>query len=237
MAFQITGTLRPDPARASTGAVIAGPPGRNGQDGSDGTPGKDGSNGAPGRDGLPGVGTIVSATAVQNIPASTVVVTTNVGYCDIADPTNAAHQGKVIGIVAQAVSMNGTATISSIGPLSQLTGTFGASDRLWIGDGSTGRLGSLVNQQPSVNTAAWLQTVGTATSTSAINILLGTARGINRGSVPAPGISQFLGILTAALDSLPALPADPSLYPSQGGLFREGDANGYRVVRLYPYST
>ena len=42
---------------------------------------------------------------------------------------------------------------------------------------------------------------------------------------------------SALRDSLPALPTDPSLYPSQGGLFREGYANGYRVVRLYPYST
>lgn len=40
-------------------------------------------------------------------------------------------------------------------------------------------------------------------------------------------------IVYRALDNLPALPADPSLYPVQGGLFRNGDNNGYTLTRLY----
>lgn len=48
--------------------------------------------------------------------------------------------------------------------------------------------------------------------------------------------SALVSLLTTALDGLPSLPADPSSYPSQGGLFRDGDANGYRLVRIFPAS-
>ena len=40
-------------------------------------------------------------------------------------------------------------------------------------------------------------------------------------------------IVYRALDNLPALPEDPSLYPAGGGLFRNGDGNGYTLTRLY----
>jgi hypothetical protein len=43
-------------------------------------------------------------------------------------------------------------------------------------------------------------------------------------------------LLLVALDSFPWLPADPANYPAQGGLFRDGDANGYRLVRIFPAS-
>ncbi|CAO4149391.1 LexA repressor [Methylorubrum aminovorans] len=36
------------------------------------------------------------------------------------------------------------------------------------------------------------------------------------------------------LDVLPLLPSDPTAYPATGGLFRDGDANGYRLIRIYP---
>ena len=48
--------------------------------------------------------------------------------------------------------------------------------------------------------------------------------------------SALVGLLTTALDGLPSLPTDPSSYPAQGGLFRDGDANGYRLVRIFPAS-
>jgi hypothetical protein len=40
-------------------------------------------------------------------------------------------------------------------------------------------------------------------------------------------------IIYRALDNLPALPEDPSLYPASGGLFKNGDATGYTLTRLY----
>lgn len=40
-------------------------------------------------------------------------------------------------------------------------------------------------------------------------------------------------IVYRALDNLPALPEDPSLYPASGGLFKNGDATGYTLTRLY----
>ena len=42
--------------------------------------------------------------------------------------------------------------------------------------------------------------------------------------------------LIALFDALPQLPTDPTQYPTAGGLFRDGDANGYRLVRLYSAS-
>lgn len=38
----------------------------------------------------------------------------------------------------------------------------------------------------------------------------------------------------AFLDTFPAMPADPANYPAAGGVFRDGDSNGYRLVRLNP---
>jgi hypothetical protein len=40
-------------------------------------------------------------------------------------------------------------------------------------------------------------------------------------------------IVYRALDNLPALPQDPSLYPASGGLFKNGDSTGYTLTRLY----
>lgn len=40
-------------------------------------------------------------------------------------------------------------------------------------------------------------------------------------------------IVYRALDGLPSLPEDPSLYPASGGLFKNGDQSGYTLTRLY----
>lgn len=40
-------------------------------------------------------------------------------------------------------------------------------------------------------------------------------------------------IIVRAMDALPMLPADPSLYPAGGGLFKNGDATGYSLTRIY----
>lgn len=53
---------------------------------------------------------------------------------------------------------------------------------------------------------------------------------------PGPPGTVSLGSLTQLLDGLPALPVDPANYPTGGGLFRDGDANGYRLVRILPAS-
>lgn len=49
-------------------------------------------------------------------------------------------------------------------------------------------------------------------------------------------LDKTAAALMLLLDALPTLPADPSAYPAQGGLFRDGDANGYRLVRIFPAS-
>lgn len=40
----------------------------------------------------------------------------------------------------------------------------------------------------------------------------------------------------ALFDTLSVLPSDPTAYPAGGGLFRDGDANGYHLVRILPAS-
>lgn len=45
--------------------------------------------------------------------------------------------------------------------------------------------------------------------------------------------AQLKNLVFRALDTLPALPNDPSLYPVGGGLFRNGDSNGYTLTRLF----
>jgi hypothetical protein len=45
--------------------------------------------------------------------------------------------------------------------------------------------------------------------------------------------AQIKNLVYRALDNLPALPDDPSLYPAGGGLFRNGDQYGYTLTRMY----
>jgi hypothetical protein len=49
-------------------------------------------------------------------------------------------------------------------------------------------------------------------------------------------LNDLTGILITLFDALQVLPSDPSAYPAAGGLFRDGDANGYRLVRILPAS-
>jgi hypothetical protein len=49
-------------------------------------------------------------------------------------------------------------------------------------------------------------------------------------------LDNSIAALSPLFDSLPMLPASPANYPTQGGWFRDGDANGYRLVRIYPAS-
>lgn len=48
-------------------------------------------------------------------------------------------------------------------------------------------------------------------------------------------LDNTIAALLVLLDTLPVLPADLSTIPN-GGLFRDGDANGYRLVRIFPAS-
>ncbi len=63
----------------------------------------------------------------------------------------------------------------------------------------------------------------------------GLIRSIAGVSQPNLTAADLVAILTAVFDALPPLPADLGAAPA-GGLFRDGDANGYRLVRLYPAS-
>lgn len=67
---------------------------------------------------------------------------------------------------------------------------------------------------------------------------IGTVADLLAGLLPVvpdlPAVTASQAALIAILDSLPALPADPANYPSAGGLFRNGDATGYGLTRLYP---
>jgi hypothetical protein len=45
--------------------------------------------------------------------------------------------------------------------------------------------------------------------------------------------SDLQRIIFRALDNLPMLPDDPAFYPAKGGLFKNGDNNGYTLTRLY----
>jgi len=231
--------------------VLGGPAGLPGSPGADSTvPGPPGAvSTVPGPPGQPGAGTTATRIATTNIAPSTYVVDQPNGMCAVADPTNPAHRGKLLGLVVSGAGAGLSATIQSIGPISGVSGNFNPSDALYIGDGTTGRVGSIVNVPPS---AGWRQNVGTATTTSLINALPGQARLINTGSALVLSGGSFatvsdlgsafvtatpttvLAALLSVLDALPPLPDDPANYPAGGGLFRNGDANGWTLTRILP---
>lgn len=182
------------------------------------------------------IGTAGSATASTQIPASTFVVDNGDGTCSVADPTNANHRGRVLGLVAAATAAGAIATYQAYGQIENVAGTFSAGGSLFIGDGTTSRLGSITATVPNLTTSAWLQTVGSATSASSINLLLGEPGLIQNGPVSVQPPTGIVSAVQSYFDSLPWLPADPTQYPAQGGWFREGDANAYRITRVLPQS-
>lgn len=55
-------------------------------------------------------------------------------------------------------------------------------------------------------------------------------------AAPVADPAVFKAALLAVLDACPVQPSDPSQYPQGGGLYRNGDANGYTLVRILPTS-
>lgn len=153
-----------------------------------GLPGADSTvPGPPGRQGEPGAGTMVSAVRSAIVAPSTYVVRLADGTCATANPTNMAHQGLVIGLDVIGGAVGSVAQITALGPISGVSGTFSAGDAIWIGDGTTGRLGSPVNVPPAASSSQdiWRQQVGTAATASVINGLLGLPYRVRASAVPA----------------------------------------------------
>jgi hypothetical protein len=141
-------------------------------------------------------------TASTNIPASTFVVDNGDGTCSIADPNNVAHMGRVTGLVATATTAGSLAVYQASGSAADVSGTFSATDStLWIGDGTSGRLGSIVNVAPAASTAAWRQPVGSPTSASKIVLLLAPPYALPRSSVTLIASSGGYLIPTSAARS------------------------------------
>jgi len=132
--------------------------------------------GPKGDPGQPGVGTVISRSALSAIPSNTNVVDAGNNNCVPADTTNPAHRGKVLGFVAQGVSVGVVASIQTIGPISGVSGSWSDTNTLYVGPN-----GSLVTRANLPANAAWQQAVATATA-NGINYLRGPA-----GLLPAIG--------------------------------------------------
>lgn len=186
-----------------------------------------------GPQGPAGPGTTGTRRAAQIIYASTVVVDNGDGSCSIANPNDPSHRGRVLGLVTVTTAAGQLALYQNLGAVAGVGGTFAAGDRLFIGDGFTGRVGSLVAARPSLTTAAWFQTVGTAASAASANLLLGEPVGITRGPVqialpqsltPSSDVQKLLSASTLAdvrallFSGLPT--SDPGI---RNALWRNGD--------------
>ncbi|MGX7707964.1 hypothetical protein [Methylobacterium sp. Gmos1] len=228
--------------------VVPGPPGSDGGQGLPGTPGsdgRDGTDGRDGRDGVDGAGTIVQRTAAVTIPPSTNVVDNGDGTVSPADPSNPAHCGKLVGIVLAFTPVGTLASITLLGPLSGVTGSFSPGQRLWIGPGG------ICTATPP--TSGWRQTIGVAGTGGNITYQPGRAALYNPTSPlvlvsladPAGLIALLAAALaadpdgmtafvSAALDSLPPIPADIASVPPGGRYYRDVDAAGERILKVIP---
>ncbi|AWB22439.1 hypothetical protein DA075_17215 [Methylobacterium currus] len=192
-------------------------------------------------------GNMATRTAAVPIRASCCVVDVRGNTCAPADPSDPTQCGKLLGFVRDATSQGQSAAITTLGPVQGAVGNFGLGDRLWIAAG-----GGLTRVPPAMG---WRQCVGVATDASTILfrperaalynpvsplVLIG---GADQGAVAALIAAAFAAnpqalaaVLAGVFDALPPLPVDLSTVPAAGGLYRDGDANGYRLVRLSPAS-
>ena len=153
--------------------------------------------GPPGEQGPPGSGTVTTARRSTMILPSTCVVQQIDGRLAVADPTNLAHQGLYVGVDVEGGAAGTLAQVCGLGEIVGVSGVFSAGDAVWIGDGTTGRLGSLVATPPSSSTTAdiWRQQVGTASGASTINGLLGLAYRVRASAVPAlVGAGSYINV-------------------------------------------
>lgn len=199
---------------------------------------------------------VITRTATGAVANWTAVVGSGQDGCMPADPTNADHFGRVLGVVAAGASSGRDVQIQAIGDLIGSTPHGLATEAVLY----VGLNGALAATPPSG--AVWRQIIGKASTDRSIVVALGEASQITNDadamigddgfSVPAtvseivagqgekkyvrsPDLTSALpSLLLSALDKLPQLPSDPANYPPQGGLFRNGDANGYSIVRIYP---
>lgn len=116
-----------------------------------------------GEQGPPGPGTSVTSVASVAIPANTNVVDLGGGRCAPANPANAAHRGKLLGLVLAPVAQGGTATIQTYGPIENTSGSFVVNDTLFIALN-----GGLTNVPPTAPTYVWRQVVGKSATVSDI---------------------------------------------------------------------
>lgn len=164
--------------------------------------------------------------ATVTVRPNSAVVADGSGYRP-ADPTNLAHRGKIVGITLAGAMAGDIVTGRVTGEYVGVTGDFAAGQSLYLALD-----GTLTRTLPA--TATWTQTLGTGTA-SGIVINFGVARLIYAGLnlfPPSPGAA--IAALIAIFDRLPVLPASGTDYPASGGLFRNGDANGYTLTRIYP---
>lgn len=142
--------------------VGGGPVGLPGRDGTNGT------NGTNGRDGAPGPGMVEARFSSFTIAINTNVIDLGNGQCRLADPTNPAHCGKLLGLVIAGGTPGSQLLVQTGGHIAGVTGSFNAGDTLYLAPD-----GGLTNVMP-VTEGWWLQTLGTAISSTEISYLKGT---------------------------------------------------------------
>ena len=172
-----------------------------------------------------------------------------------ADPFDAEHRGRVLGILTADVGRGILARVQSLGLMENVAvpATSG-SDALFVGPG-----GALVRAAP--DGAGWRQIVARSDTATVLVISLGEPSLISADadamigedgfSVPAavdeivsgqgagkyvraPELAAALLLLMRLLDGLPLLPPTDTDIPAAGSLFRNGDANGCTLTHLYP---
>ncbi|MGX7709139.1 hypothetical protein [Methylobacterium sp. Gmos1] len=183
-----------------------------------------------GRDGADGAGTVLQLLAATDIGASINVVDNGNGTVSPADPSNPAHCGKLAGLVLLPTPAGSLASITLLGPITGVVGVFGDGQRLWIGPGG------ICTANPP--TSGWRQLIGQSTTGGSIVYQPGDAEFYDPSSplvlIPVDNNAALRAFMNAALNALPPLPTDTSQVPVGGQWYRDVDAVGERMVKLYP---
>lgn len=241
----------------------AGPPGVSvvGPTGADGPPGPQGVAGPGGPVGPAGAGAVKARTASSAVPDWCAVAASGDGTCTPAVlGSDQSSPPQILGICANGGVAGSVISFQSQGDMPGPVGGWTVGRPLYVGPfgaltttpPTSGWLVQIgVSSSPtqiiiSAIRPVWLAPTGD--DVDLINIIgppgpAGPIGPIGPAGPPGPtgpagatGPQGPSGIadLLAYFDGLPALPSDPSTYPTNGGLFRDGDASGYRLVRLYP---
>lgn len=112
--------------------------------------------------GPPGAGQLGFATAGEPISVYSVVVSSSDGKAYLADPTNLAQAGKVLGLATQSASTNSSFEYASVGTVSG--GLWTPGQLYFVG------LAGALSSTPRPVGALWIQSIGVGKTSSSLNV-------------------------------------------------------------------